>query len=89
MNTKKYLTIIAGVALWMIVMTLLIFSTIKCENAKLPTCWQCEVKTKFIERGLEVTGRFELCDQTQAEMEGFMRINTYSDSTMIQTCNCK
>ena len=74
-------------AIWLVL--ILIFLPVKCESYQYDKCWDCTVTTKFLERDLIVIGKFPLCDQTQTEMQHFVKINTYSDSILIQTCKCK
>lgn len=87
---------------WFVVLMIFVVSTLitfalllmqGCEKEKMKACWKCEIVTEYHDplypNLVKVTGLFAFCDTLpQPKIDSFIEINTYSDSTMTQTCNC-
>jgi len=86
-----YAIVLFAMALSIVMLGLVFMSSCSGERQK---CWECIIVTKYHDplypNLVEVKGTFQYCDTIPIQdMQHFQNVNTYSDSTMTQTCKCK
>lgn len=88
---KEKIIAFLSIPVLLFVSLFLIPLSIRCEDKDKEKCYRCEIRVIYLNSCplKETTGIFEMCDITKEEMEYFEIVNTYADSTFIQTCNCK
>lgn len=78
---------------WLIVMLVLIFAVVKCENDN-SNCWECEIQTTWKFPGqnpyqVSQTNNYLFCDYNDEYIERFEQCNTWSDSLTTQKAECR